>query len=207
MTSKPRASDPLAFEPKQATDPRQRLVLTAIAQIEHRGLSRVTVREIASAAGMNIASVNYYFRSKEALIQSALEQSLRHLLEDTELYLGRLQGDPLGALTDLLTYLLEGAGRYPKTMRAHLHDAFNEDDYGGPLPRAFASLLSSLRDGIRGAVPGLKPAQAGRRAVAAVAAILFPAVFPGLVASVGGLRTAVGRREYAEWVARQALAR
>ena len=46
--------------------PRERLVEAAIQEMERRGLSQLTVRAVAAAAQMNVAAVNYHFRSKQA---------------------------------------------------------------------------------------------------------------------------------------------
>ncbi len=122
--------------PDHADDPRQRLVVAAIDQIEKHGVGQVTVRKIAAAAGVNIAAVNYYFRSKEALLAAALDGSIRHMLADSEEFLARMPDDPLEALSGLLGYYLEGGLRYPNVGRAHLHDGFRADDYSGPFRRS-----------------------------------------------------------------------
>src|SRR5262245_50874010 len=111
-----------------ATDPRERLVQAAIEQIEATGLGRVTVRAVSAAAGVNIAAVNYYFGSKDALLATALEAAIRHMVGDSEAMLERLASDPEAVLTELLQYYFEGALRYPHITKAHLHAAFVEDD-------------------------------------------------------------------------------
>ena len=50
----------------------QRLLHTAIEVFAERGFRATTVREICARANVNVASVNYYFRSKEALYSQAL---------------------------------------------------------------------------------------------------------------------------------------
>jgi AcrR family transcriptional regulator len=53
------------------------LILTATAQLIGReGWDAVTVRKIASAAGINPALVNYHFGSKDDLMLAALESAL-----------------------------------------------------------------------------------------------------------------------------------
>lgn len=49
-----------------------RLLHTAIEVFAERGFRATTVREICSRAKVNVASVNYYFRSKEALYSRAI---------------------------------------------------------------------------------------------------------------------------------------
>jgi AcrR family transcriptional regulator len=42
-----------------------------------KGYGRTTTREIASEAGVNLALVNYYFRSKEALFQNIMMETIQ----------------------------------------------------------------------------------------------------------------------------------
>lgn len=50
----------------------ERLLQTAVEKFAERGFRDATVREICAKAGVNVASVNYYFRSKQALYVKAL---------------------------------------------------------------------------------------------------------------------------------------
>lgn len=52
----------------------------AILQVTEKLLKEkgnVTIKEIADAAFVNIAAVNYHFRSKDALLQIVIEKSVR----------------------------------------------------------------------------------------------------------------------------------
>ncbi|WP_437630216.1 TetR/AcrR family transcriptional regulator [Sorangium sp. So ce854] len=191
--------------PASADDPRQRLVAAAIDQIEKHGVGQVTVRKIAAAAGVNIAAVNYYFRSKEALLAAALDGSIRHMLADSEDFLARMPGDPMEALSGLLGYYLEGSLRYPNVGRAHLHGAFHADDYSGPFPTLFAPVMERLRALVQAAVPGLDERAAARRVVAALSAVFFPAFFAGLYRGLNALGSPADRLAYVRELARQTL--
>lgn len=50
---------------------------TAIEVFAERGFRAATVREICARASVNVASVNYYFRSKEALYSKALTLAIQ----------------------------------------------------------------------------------------------------------------------------------
>lgn len=54
-----------------------RLLHTAIEVFAERGFKAATVREICTRANVNVASVNYYFRSKEALYSKALALAIQ----------------------------------------------------------------------------------------------------------------------------------
>lgn len=185
--------------------PRERLIEATVSEIERHGLSQLTVRGVAAAAEMNIAAVNYHFRSKQALVEAALESSITHMLEDTDALLARLPDDPEQGLADLLAYYLEGCFRYPRISKAHLHAGFVADDYSGSFPTRFAPVLGRLRDALCAALPELPAARAAERVMAALSAVFFPAFFAPLYQSLHTLDSPEQRTRYAREVARQAL--
>jgi AcrR family transcriptional regulator len=62
-------------------DARQRLLEAALQLFSARGLEGTSVRQLAVAAGTNVAAVNYHFGSKEALHTEALRYGFRRLSE------------------------------------------------------------------------------------------------------------------------------
>ena len=67
-------------------DARRALIEAAQAILAARPAGKLTVREVASRAGCDVALVNYYFGSKEGLLAAALEDALRELREVLETY-------------------------------------------------------------------------------------------------------------------------
>jgi AcrR family transcriptional regulator len=55
-------------------DPRARILAAAQQVFAASGFEAATLREITDRAGVNIAAVNYYFRSKDALVRQVLER-------------------------------------------------------------------------------------------------------------------------------------
>jgi AcrR family transcriptional regulator len=55
---------------------RQALVEAGYNQLAHRGFEGLRTREVAAAAGVNIATLHYYFPTKEALIAGILEHTM-----------------------------------------------------------------------------------------------------------------------------------
>jgi AcrR family transcriptional regulator len=53
---------------------KDRLLQGALTCIAQRGYAATSSRDIAKAAGANVASINYHFGSKEALVNEALSQ-------------------------------------------------------------------------------------------------------------------------------------
>lgn len=67
------AAAPSSADAPGRTARRQQLIDAAIASISEHGLSRTTVSKVAEAAGLSQGIVNFYFKSKEALLLATLE--------------------------------------------------------------------------------------------------------------------------------------
>jgi TetR/AcrR family transcriptional regulator, regulator of cefoperazone and chloramphenicol sensitivity len=65
---------------------RERLLLTAMRLFAEQGFARTSTREIALAAGTNIASISYYFGDKAGLYRAAFTEPAPHATEDIALY-------------------------------------------------------------------------------------------------------------------------
>jgi TetR/AcrR family transcriptional repressor of bet genes len=67
------AAAPSSADAPARTARRQELIDAAIASISEHSLSRTTVSKVAEAAGLSQGIVNFYFKSKEALLLATLE--------------------------------------------------------------------------------------------------------------------------------------
>src|SRR3979411_2914679 len=57
-------------------DRQQALVRAAFNQIAERGFEGLRTREVAAGVGLNIATLNYYFPTKEALIRGVVAHAM-----------------------------------------------------------------------------------------------------------------------------------
>ena len=55
---------------------REELVLAAYREIAQRGFEGLRTREVASEVGVNIATLHYYFPTKESLIRAVLDHAM-----------------------------------------------------------------------------------------------------------------------------------
>src|SRR3954452_18643631 len=67
-------------------DARRALIEAAQAILSARPAGKLTVREVATRAGCDVALVNYYFGSKDGLLVAALEDALAELQQVLETY-------------------------------------------------------------------------------------------------------------------------
>jgi AcrR family transcriptional regulator len=174
--------------------PKAKLIEAVIHEIEAHGISKVTVRGIAVAADMNVASVSYYFGSKNELVAAALDGSIRHMIEDSHTIMGMGTGPDV--LATLLNYYLEGSLRFPRLTRAHMDDAFRLDDYSGAFPTLFMPVISALCDWLASQMPHLSSQVVERRVIAALSGVFFPAFFPGIFAGQATFQNEEGRSCY-----------
>ncbi len=76
-------SDPAAPAPRRGRRPegdaRRALIEAAQAILAVKPAGKLTVREVASRAGCDVAMVNYYFGSKEGLLTAALDDALEEM--------------------------------------------------------------------------------------------------------------------------------
>jgi len=75
---------------------RQRLLDTAEQLFAERGFQATTMRAVTAAAGANIAAVNYYFGSKQALLEAVMHRALEPIVEERTRRLDALErrGEP-----------------------------------------------------------------------------------------------------------------
>ncbi len=182
-----------------------KIVLAAIACIERQGIHNVTIRSIAKEAGVNSAAINYYFRSKDKLIERAMAATLSHLAGDLREIANDGSRPVAERLRDLLDYLIEGAIRYPRVTRSHLYEPFFEGSSGSE----FGGLLAEVLTRIRGDLVREPPARDSRELelllVHLFSAAMFPALMPTLFQGFSGIdfRDLRTRRAYVERLVRE----
>jgi AcrR family transcriptional regulator len=116
-------------------EPRERIIRAALARVDRVGLDGLTVREIAGAADVNLAAINYYFGSKARLLEEVLDRSggdglwgtldeLRALIEDN-------RGDIRSGLEEYLSEFLPSLLAHPRRLALRFHGPLREQRYGG----------------------------------------------------------------------------
>ncbi len=158
--------------------PRDRIIATTINIIGHEGMQALTTRKIAQEAGVNIAAINYYFGSKDKLVELALEKTLDEMagLPGDLLELQKL--DERARLRAFLSGLMGAAIKYPGLVKAHLFPTFMHNDYDTPFVRRFAAFLADIHDKTSDLKAEGREKITKSGIVQIVSAILMPALFP-----------------------------
>lgn len=105
------------------TSTEQKIIEAAILCIEKYGVQDTTNRKIAEMAGVNNAAINYYFRSKDALVQRCMEVTLDNAFDWKDFSLlpyGSARERCVAVFNDLII----GGCNYPGLTRAHFFEMF-----------------------------------------------------------------------------------
>ncbi len=122
-----------------------KIIEAAISCVEEFGLSGATNRRIAEKAGVNLAAINYYFRSKDNLIDKVMETTLNNAFDwtDIEQLPGNTAKERCAAVFE---HLIKGGCDYPGITRAHFTDLFVTGNYSSLMIKKYNEFMSKLVD-------------------------------------------------------------
>mgnify|MGYP003399867997 CR=1 FL=1 len=126
---------------------REKMIETTVHILQQQGFKKATVRSIAKAAGVNIASVRYYFGSKEELIGAALE----YMMGNLENIVSYLDDNRLTASERLKKYIIAYfhlAREHPALFRSISNPSSEDakDTYFIYQPSNFLSFWKAIRE-------------------------------------------------------------
>jgi AcrR family transcriptional regulator len=157
----------------------EKIILAAIECIEKFGISGATNRKIALMAGVNNAAINYYFRSKEVLIQRCMEITLKNAFD--------LSGMPTmpGASAQerciaILMDLIAGGFQYPGITRAHFYNLLAEGKYDALLVGRVNRFIDDLSSDLQARNRMLTLGEIKLSLTQIVSAVLLLILAPGL---------------------------
>jgi AcrR family transcriptional regulator len=160
------------------TGTRQLILEAAVTCIERDGLDKVTTRKIAREAGTNIASINYYFRSKDELLAKVLEMTIRHMLEDVVTAIEDQHQSFEATLRSVIFYLFDGSRRFPGISRAHLQQAISGEKNGSISARAMRRIFDRIVQRATSTFPKKDPSLIRLRLSQVLSSILFAMLAP-----------------------------
>lgn len=128
---------------KAGVDKREALMDIALTLFAREGIARVSLNAIAKEAGVTPAMLHYYFNSREALIETLLEERFMPLRNRISAAFVEHQAEPVAAFTQMIRVLAELAeqnswfaplwmqemiGEMP-ILRQHMQARFGEDKH------------------------------------------------------------------------------
>lgn len=162
------------------TEPQRKIIDATIECIDREGIQGVTVRRIAEEAGVNIAAINYYFRSKDLLIERSMEQTLHNMFDDWYEWLEAPDADLRTQLARMLDEVIAGALRYPGIARAHLYAPLMEQKNDTPFTLRFRKFLSDLQRFVQAIYPSATDRQIRHALYQLFSAAMLPSLVPGV---------------------------
>lgn len=147
--------------------------------IEEMGIEKVSVRKICLKAGVNVASVNYYFRTKEELLDEALKLTLKNGFTDLLAELDGIEQNAETICAYFLNFIIEGAVKWPKIIKAHLYKSWN-GDYNTYFAERLNEFLDELYLKLRKFFPEKTPYELRGAIIQMFSAAIFPGIMPGL---------------------------
>jgi TetR/AcrR family transcriptional regulator, regulator of cefoperazone and chloramphenicol sensitivity len=121
----------------------EKIITAAVECIEKYGIKGTTIRQIAEQAGVNIAAINYYFRSKDVLIERCMQQTLHNAFDWDDLI--QLPGDTAAEhCKAIFNDILKGGLNYPGIARSHFYDLLVDGKYTSPLSSALNGFIDNL---------------------------------------------------------------
>ena len=122
-----------------------KIINATIECIEKYGLQGATSRRIAEMAGINNASINYYFRSKDILIAQTLSITLDNAF-DFDNFESHPEDSPAQRCITIFNDLITGGLMYPGITRAHFYPVLVEDKYSHEVVTRLNHFASQLTD-------------------------------------------------------------
>ena len=166
--------------PSTPQSPREIILDAVITCIEKYGIDNLTTRKIAEQAGTNIASINYYFRSKDLAVAEALSLALTHSEEDIRAIAAE-EGRPFEQLLEtLLAYLIEGSLRFHGVTMAHMYPVLMEKRVDLPGGRMFRTMFDLMAERAIREYPQLDPGAVRLALSSALSAATFAIIAPGM---------------------------
>ena len=167
---------------EEARSTEQRILMTAIDCINEEGINKVTVRMIAERADVNVAAVNYYFRSKDRMMHEAMNLALANMFEDVDEMLATVKDGRI-LMMKLLGFLLWGIEAYPGITRSFLYPPVAGEETNGPMLPGMQSLITRLRDRLAELCPNRRGEDLEAGIIAAFSTMLIGSVVPELFES------------------------
>lgn len=163
--------------------PRQKIIQVTIGLIAKEGIHGLTTRSIATAADVNIAAVNYYFGSKEKLIEESLQTALKHMFIDTDSFFQSL--DRKMVLKKIMLYFLEGSLQHQGIIKAVFHEPINNNNYDTSIMQQIIHFIRDIISNMAQCTDA-KPDLVKIEILQMISAAMMPALLPGLYSAILG---------------------
>jgi AcrR family transcriptional regulator len=162
------------------------IINATIECIEKYGVQGTTNRKIAEMAGVNNAAINYYFRSKDALIRRCMQITLENAFDfkDFENLPG---GTARQRCAAIFNDLIVGGLNYPGLTRSHFYELLAEGKYDSLAVEKLNKFVEDLATDMQARGVDLDPQELQLACVQITTAVLMTILAPRLFAAQFGI--------------------
>lgn len=181
---------------------REKIYLATLEVVEKKGLSAATVRVIAKTAGVNIAAINYYFRSKKRLIEEVQRGTVEHFIMDLRNIIHSNHGDIREMLFNFFIFIMDGFVRYPNLSRMHLFQTLLYGRYDTMFMKRLNEVIKDLAEELRRLGCKIEKKRLNKGLVQALSGVMFSAQMPKMYMGFASLNLEEesARKSYVEFV-------
>lgn len=181
-----------------------KIILAAIDLIEEKGMQSLTIRNIAKKAGVNSAAINYYFRSKENLLNEVLKTTADHAISDWKEIINKKSVPPKKRLEEFLIYMMDGGIKFSGITLAHLYDPLINKNYDNHFVVKFNKLMKSLQKLIELVNQDKSEKEINLIVIQIISAAIMPVLVSEMYRDFAGISFSDSktRREYIEQILR-----
>lgn len=129
---------------ERETSIQEKIMLATINCIEKEGILSLTTRGIAKEADVNVAAINYYFGTKEKLVDLTFDYIEKDFVKDTLAIIDNDNSNDESMVRQLLNHIYDGCINYPNLMRAVFYDPFINNRYEGRFVKIMNSTMEKL---------------------------------------------------------------
>ena len=130
---------------RSGIESRKRIIDAAMSVFSGHGYAKANIREIAKTAGISVGGVYLYFRNKEELYKSLIDDRMRDMGSKIEIIAGRAES-ATEALSDFLKLHLENALEHKEFILLHIRE--HGFSFGIDKKRAFFKQQTKLIENI-----------------------------------------------------------
>ncbi len=139
---------------------------------------KLTSRGISEASGVNVAAINYYFQSKDKLVDEAVETGTEIAFRKGMEILMTEGNDPRKRLSDFLTGYAHGSMEYPRLTRAAFNNLFLKEAESNPFGRYSKEMIENIGKVIGEASGSTDQEKNKNKALMMVGSVIFPFLIP-----------------------------
>ncbi len=130
---------------RSGIESRKRIIDAAMSVFSGHGYAKANIREIAKTAGISVGGVYLYFRNKEELYKSLIDDRMRDMGSKLEIIAGRAES-AAEALSNFLKLHLENALKHKEFILLHIRE--HGFSFGIDKKRAFFRQQTKLIENI-----------------------------------------------------------